>query len=69
MKRQGRSQVTAQLLVLFLNRTRVDTDSMKESIGVASKQLSVMLDRLMKKGLIKRVEKGVYTLNMKRRAA
>lgn len=67
MKRQGRSQVTAQLLVLFLNRTRVDTDSMKELVGVGSKQLSVMLDRLMKKGLIKRVEKGVYTLKTKGR--
>lgn len=67
MKRQGRSQVIAQLVVLFLNRSRVDTELMKEELGVGSKQLSVMLDRLMKKGLIKRVEKGVYTLRTKGR--
>lgn len=69
MKRQGRSQVTAQLLVLLLNRSRVDTTSMKDELGVGSKQLSVMLNRLMTKGLIKRVEKGVYALNVRRRAA
>lgn len=68
-KRTGRNRVTADLLVLFLNRANVDVDAMKEHANIGSKQLSVTLQRMMHRGLIKRVEKGVYTLTVKRRAA
>lgn len=58
----------AQIVVLLLNSEKVSTEKMKDETGMGSKQLSVTVQRLLKRGLIKRVEKGVYTLKAKRAA-
>lgn len=60
-KRAARGTVLAKVLLLFVNHKEVDTIDI-QGLGVSSKATSVILNRLLKKKLITRQAKGVYSL-------
>lgn len=61
-KRAARGTVLAKVLTLFVLHKEVDTIDI-QGLGISRKASSVMLNRLLKRGMIKRQAKGVYSLS------